>query len=99
MELDLGFPETHLKVFGKRVKDFESVSHVFENICRLLFYFGINRFNITAAWAVDREFVIYIFWAWWAQWCPQGHQMLWGKQKQRFSLGFSRFEAKHIDFP
>ena len=39
------------------------------------------------------------FWAWWAQWCPQGHQMLWGKQKQRFSLGFLRFEAKNNDFP
>ena len=55
--------------------------------------------NITAAWAVDREFVIYIFLDVVGPMVPPGSPDALGEQKHSFSLGFSRFEAKNIDFP
>ena len=55
--------------------------------------------NITAAWAVDREFVIYIFLGVVGPMVPPGSPDALGKAKTKVSLGFSRFEAKNNDFP
>ena len=65
--------------------------------------------NITAAWAVDREFVIYSFLGVVGPMVPPGSPDALGKaktkvflrffkvrsQKQRFSLGFLRVRAKN----
>ena len=56
-------------------------------------------YNITAAWAVDREFVIYSFLAVVGPMVPPGSADALGEQKHQFSLDSSRFETKDIDFP
>ena len=55
--------------------------------------------QVNAAWAVDREFVIFFLWGRGGPNGAPGSPDALGKQKHIFSVGFSRFEAINIYFP